>query len=205
MKPRFRAKLINSLSGFKSANLIGTVSNEGAENLAIFSSVVHLGSSPALIGFIIRPNSVSRHTLENILETKHYTINQVSEQFWQAAHHTSARFTKEQNEFTQCNLSPAYIDGFTAPFVAESQLKYGLVLKEIIPIELNDTQLIIGEVTQVLCQASAIKADGYIDIESLKTVSLSGLDSYHSTNRLSRLSYAKTDHPPFRININGNT
>ena len=66
METRFRAAFINSLSGFKSASLIGSVDKDGNTNLAIFSSVVHLGSNPALIAFINRPDSTSRHTLENI-------------------------------------------------------------------------------------------------------------------------------------------
>ena len=51
--------------------------------------------------------------------------------------------------------------------------------------------LVIGEITDILCEPTAIKNDGYIDIESLNTVMVSGLDSYHTSNRLSRLSYAK--------------
>lgn len=46
MDQRERARLINSLSGFKSANLIGTCDKQGLENLAVVSSVVHLGSNP---------------------------------------------------------------------------------------------------------------------------------------------------------------
>ena len=51
LNQRYRAQLINSLSGFKSANLIGTQDGEGKSNLAIISSVVHLGANPALVGF----------------------------------------------------------------------------------------------------------------------------------------------------------
>jgi flavin reductase (DIM6/NTAB) family NADH-FMN oxidoreductase RutF len=47
----FRLNLINSITGVKPANLIGTQSKEGNSNLAIFSSVVHMGSNPALVGF----------------------------------------------------------------------------------------------------------------------------------------------------------
>lgn len=50
-----------------------------------------------------------------------------------------------------------------------------------------------------------IKADGYIDIESLATVSISGLDSYHTSERLSRLSYAKPEHMPQKLTIDGST
>lgn len=89
-----RVKLINSVVGYKSANLIGTVDAEGNENLSIVSSVIHLGSSPALIGFISRPHSVERHTLENIISSGYYTINAVSADIALQAHQTSARYEK---------------------------------------------------------------------------------------------------------------
>ncbi|EGU57164.1 flavin reductase domain protein FMN-binding protein, partial [Vibrio nigripulchritudo ATCC 27043] len=92
MEDRFRARFINSLSGYKSANLIGTIDNNGQHNLSIVSSVFHLGANPPLLGMIVRPHSVSRHTLENIVETGHYTINSVCREVYQQAHQTSARY-----------------------------------------------------------------------------------------------------------------
>ncbi|MFT5815906.1 MAG: flavin reductase (DIM6/NTAB) family NADH-FMN oxidoreductase RutF [Psychroserpens sp.] len=201
MAPRYRAQLINSLSGFKSANLIGTRNEKNVNNLAIFSSVFHLGASPALVGFISRPDSVDRHTLKNIQQTKQFTINQVSETFWQAAHQTSANYAGDESEFQQTGLTPDFIEGVNAPFVKESQLKYALKLKLIVPIPLNNTLLVIGEITDIICEQAAIKNDGYIDIESLNTVMVSGLDSYHTSQRLSRLSYAKPDKLPTKISL----
>jgi flavin reductase (DIM6/NTAB) family NADH-FMN oxidoreductase RutF len=183
--------MINSLSGFKSANLIGTCSKDKANNLAIFSSVVHLGSSPALVGFITRPDTVERHTLNNIKCSQRYTINQVNKSFWREAHQTSARYEADECEFKKTGLTAEYIDNINAPFVKESRLKYALALKEIVPIELNGTLLVIGEVTDIFCDEQAIKADGYLDLESLNTVAITGLDSYHTGSRLSRVSYAK--------------
>ena len=200
---RYRAHLINCLSGFKSANLIGTVNDSGQTNLAMFSSVIHLGSSPALVGFITRPNSVSRHTLENIKECKQYTINQVGKAFYTGAHQTSARYTREQNEFEKTGLTEQYIEACSAPFVMQSELKYALILREIVPISLNNTEMVIGEITDIMCCEQAIHSDGYIDIESLDTVSISGLDSYHVGQRLSRLSYAKTDCFTYQLGIDG--
>jgi flavin reductase (DIM6/NTAB) family NADH-FMN oxidoreductase RutF len=55
-----RLNLVNSCTGYKSANLIATISNEGKTNVAVFSSITHLGSDPALIGFILRPTTVPR-------------------------------------------------------------------------------------------------------------------------------------------------
>lgn len=203
MDQSYRVQLINSLSGFKSANLIGTSSIDGQNNLAIFSSVFHLGASPALVCFIMRPDSVTRHTLQNIEQTKCYTINQVSATFWRQAHQTSARYLDQESEFEQVGLTPEFKESTTAPFVKESRLKYALTLREIIPIPLNGTQLVIGEIIDVWCESSAIQNDGYIDIESLNTVTVSGLDSYHTTNRLSRISYAKTHKLPVDIPLNG--
>ena len=203
MDNRYRAKFINSLSGFKSVNLIGTQDDDGESNLAIFSSVVHLGASPALVGFVMRPDNGSRHTLDNIISTKHYTINQVSADFYRAAHQSSAGYVKEQSEFIHTGLNASYIKEVKAPFVKESRVKYALTLREILPISHNNTQFIIGEITHIICDEKAITDDGYIDIEALETVCVSGLDSYHTSKRLSRLSYAKPDRLSTDIPLDG--
>ena len=39
-----RVNLISAITGVKPANLVGTISSDGIHNLAIFSSVVHMGS-----------------------------------------------------------------------------------------------------------------------------------------------------------------
>ena len=71
-----RLNIINSITGIKPGNLIGTISDEKISNLAIFSSVIHLGSNPALLGFILRPQErVRRDTYNNILANGSYTIN----------------------------------------------------------------------------------------------------------------------------------
>lgn len=102
---RFRANLINSISGYKPANLIGTISNSGASNLAIFNSVVHLGANPPLLGFIMRPvEDVERHTYANIVRTGVYTINHVHENFIKNAHWTSAKFELDKSEFEKMRL-----------------------------------------------------------------------------------------------------
>lgn len=198
LEQRYRALLVNSLSGFKSANLIGTVDSVGQENLSIVSSVFHLGACPPLVGVIFRPHSVSRHTLENILETKTYTINQVNAQIYTAAHQTSARYDKTESEFEHTGLTAEYLNGFSAPFVGESRLKYALELRDHQRIKLNDTELVIGEITALHVDEIALQPDGYVDIEALESVAISSLDGYHTTKRLNRLEYAKA-HQPTRI------
>ncbi len=195
LEHRYRAHLVNSLSGFKSANLIGSVSELGQTNLAIVSSVIHLGADPALVGFISRPHSVARDTLSNIIATSCYTINQVNSDIWQQAHQTSARYETDQCEFDAVGLTPAYHEGVLAPFVAQSRLKYAVKLESVETIALNQTLLVIGSITDILLDDMALKSDGSVDIERLNSVCVSGLDSYHRTERLGRLSYVKPDKP----------
>ncbi|MCF2856088.1 flavin reductase [Pseudoalteromonas sp. SMS1] len=190
---RYRAHFVNSLSGYKSANLIGTRSLQGDENLSIVSSVFHLGANPPLMGVIFRPHSVRRDTLENIIETESYTINHVNSLIWKEAHQTSARYKEHQSEFEETGLKPYYHDEFDAPFVAQSQLKIGLKLREYKTIELNKTVMVIGEIVHVEVPNGAVNEDGYINIEQLDTVAVSGLDCYHTTQKLARLDYAKPD------------
>ncbi|WP_394209549.1 flavin reductase family protein [Enterovibrio calviensis] len=191
MDDRYRAKFINSLSGFKSANLIGTTDAKGNHNLSIVSSVFHIGANPPLVGMICRPHTVTRDTLENIQASGVYTINQVCVDVWKQAHQTSARYPADVSEFEESGLTPEWVDGIAAPYVAESRVKFALEVRETQTLAINGTVLIIGEIVQVIVDEEAISEDGYIDIEALETVAISGLDSYHVTNRLARLRYAK--------------
>ena len=193
METRKRAAFMNSLSGFKSASLIGTIDTQNNTNLAIFSSVIHLGSNPALVGFINRPDSVDRHTFENILATNCFTINHINKSIYKQAHQTSARYPKNISEFDATGLPTEYIKDFKAPFVKESHIKYGLEFIEKHELKINGTILVIGKVIDVILPESCLLSDGAIDIEMAETIAISGLDSYHATNKIARLSYAKSD------------
>ena len=193
-----RLKLMNSITGIKSANLIGTISEKGCTNLAIFSSVVHLGSNPALVGFVIRPNNdVKRDTLDNILETKQFTINHVHSSFIEKAHYTSLNFNHDQSEFDYCNLESFYIDNYLPPFVKESKVKIGLKLNEIIPVKSNGCKFIIGEVEHVLIDASIdLLSEGSINLEDSNSVGVGGLNSYYSMSKIAELPFPRLSTTP---------
>ena len=188
---RYRARLINNISGFKSANLIGTVSEVGLENLAVFNSVVHIGASPPYLGFVLRPTTVERHTYENLKSTGYYTINQIHAGIHQKAHMTSGKFDRGVSEFESCGLTPDYLHGFPAPFVAESFIKIGLSFAEEHVMTCNGTTFVVGKIELLELPASAINEDGHVDLESLETVAISGLESYYSAKGLGRYAYFK--------------
>ena len=192
-----RLNIINSITGIKPANLIGTISGDGKTNLAIFSSVIHLGSNPALIGFILRPDrEAGQHTFDNIKENGFYTINHIHESFTEQAHYTSAKFSRDESEFDTCALTEEYIADFIAPFVKESTLKMGMKLVQTIPIELNGTVLIIGEVEHLIIPDAAMDEQGQIDLSQPNDVGISGLNTYYKLEKIAQFPYARPNALP---------
>ncbi len=187
----YRANFINCLSGFKTASLIGTVNAAGQPNLAIFSSVVHLGSDPALIGFINRPLAAAPHTINNIESTGVYTINHVLPSFADKAHQSSAKYPAEVNEFEAVGLESQFLDHIKAPFVLESKVKYALSLVEIVPIKYNQTFLVIGSITDVLIDTTLIQQDGFVNLQEASSTLCLGVDAYFTAEGFARYGYAK--------------
>lgn len=196
MEQRYRAQFVNSLPGIKTPFLVGTQNSQGATNLAIVSSVTHLGSSPALMSMVMRPNTVERHTIENIKDTKYYSFNSVGLNSIEKAHQTSARYPREVSEFKACGFSEIWEPGFEAPFVKESLLQIGLRLVQIIHLDINGCDLVIGEIVKVKAPYQSIGEDGSINIDQLDIASVSGLDRYHQNKKMIRLGYAKPDLKP---------
>ncbi len=185
----FRRNLINCLAGYKSLNLIGTISPDGKTNLAPFSQVFHIGASPPLVGILFRPHTVKRDTLENILATGVFTLNHVTSEFYKEAHWTSARW--ENSEFEETGISEEYLSDFKAPFVKHSPLKLACSLVETQTLKINQTVLVIGSIDHIFVEDKGLRGDGSLDLNALDTVTVSGLDEYHIGEKLGRLGYAK--------------
>jgi len=208
MVQRVRANFINSLSGFKSGNLIGTRSTskkdgtKGVDNLAVVSSVFHIGAHPPLLGMIMRPHTVPRDTLQNIKDTGEYTINHICTSMVEKAHQTSARYDFEESEFEKIGLTPQMTDQVKAPYVLESHIKLGMQVQDIQVLAINQTELVIGQIVEVIVEPQWISDDGYVDIEAAESVAISSLDSYHSTQRIARYGYAKANEKLLTIPVN---
>ena len=193
---KFKLNLINSLSGIKSANLIGTISSDGKENVAIFSSVIHIGSSPAQLGFILRPQEeIPRDTYANIKATNYYTINHINSSFVEKAHYTSAKLARGESEFDRMKIESAYIGDFPAPFVKESHIKIGMKHSESVPIS-NGGTLVIGTVELLQILDSTINELGQIDLEKSLSMGISGLNTYYNLVKKESFPYVRTSEIP---------
>jgi flavin reductase (DIM6/NTAB) family NADH-FMN oxidoreductase RutF len=191
-----RLNLVNSIPGYKSANLIGTKSKAGVSNLAVFSSVIHLGSNPPLLAFVMRPSVVPRNTYQNIQDTGKFTINHIHEDFVDKAHYTSAKFDSDISEFQKAKLNEEYLGDFYAPFVGESKIKMAMNFVEEYQIKANDTLFIVAEIQSVFLPKEILKRNGEVNLNEVNDVCISGLYNYHKVEHLAAFDYVRPESFP---------
>jgi flavin reductase (DIM6/NTAB) family NADH-FMN oxidoreductase RutF len=186
----YRTTLINSLAGYKTPVLVGTTNGAGQNNLALFNSLMHIGANPPLLGLLSRPATVPRHTLENILHTKVFTINLFSTKYIENAHHTAAKFPADQSEFEAAHWTPEFHADFQAPFVKEAVIKIALSLEEHHTLKSNQTVLLVGAVNYLSIPDHAVTEEGWVRMDLLNIPAVQGLENYLSVEHLFQL-----DHP----------
>jgi len=186
-----KINLINSCSGYKSANLIGSISNEGITNVAVFSSITHLGSNPPTLGFIVRPTTVPRDTYKNIMESGIFTINHVYEDILEDAHHTSAKYEEEISEFDITELEAEYHNDCKAPFVKGSPVQMEMRFIEEYHIKSNNVIHIIAEIKNLYVKDDILQEDGFLDLAKGKVAAINGLDAYAVAKNNSRFNYQR--------------
>lgn len=191
MEKIFRLNLINSCTGYKSANLIATKSKNGNSNVAVFSSVTHMGSNPAMLGFITRPLSVARNTYDNIKETSFFTVNHIHEKMIEKAHQTAAKYDEGISEFYKTGLSEEYLDDFHAPYVKQSEIKLGCKFLNEYEIKENDTLLVVASIEHIYFDEGIQMPDGWLRLDDAGTVTVNGLDGYSLPSLLDRFHYAR--------------
>ncbi|WP_298765973.1 flavin reductase family protein [uncultured Polaribacter sp.] len=187
----YKINLINSCSGFKSANLLGSISKEGNTNVAVFSSVTHLGSKPPTLGFILRPTTVPRNTHKNLKETGVFTINHIWEDVIEDAHHTSASYPEHISEFKVTNLEEEYKGNFKAPFVKGAPVQMAMKFVEEIHVASNNVWLIVAQIEELYVDDKILKEDGLINLAEGNIATINGLDTYAIPKFKQQLSYQR--------------
>ena len=70
-------------------------------------------------------------------------------------------------------------------------MKVGCKLEETQTLQVNGTELLIGAIEHVWVEEIGLRSDGFLDLNLLGTVTVSGLDEYHVGKKIARLSYPK--------------
>ena len=187
----FRLNLINSCTGYKSANLIGTQSADGKTNLAVFSSITHLGSNPPLIGFVLRPTTVPRDSYRNIKLYSFFTVNHIHHSTVADAHHTSAKYPEDVSEFSKTDFEAEYLDDFEAPFVKNAKVRLACRFLNEYPIKENNTLLVVSEILAIHVEDGILESDGWLNLQQAGSITINGLDGYAKPELIERFPYAK--------------
>ena len=187
----YKINLINSCSGFKSANLLGSISEERISNVAVFSSVTHLGSKPPTLGFILRPTTVPRDTYKNIKDSGIFTINHIHQDIIEDAHHTSAKYPKEVSEFDMTGLEEEFKGNFKAPFVKGAPVQMSMKFIEEVYVPSNDVMLIVSQIQELYIDDALLQEDGLINLSKGNVAAINGLDTYAIPQFNKQLSYQR--------------
>lgn len=193
LEQHFRTALINNIHGYKPLTLVGTRRKDGSDNLAVFSSLFHIGANPALIGLMVRPDVSPRHTLSNIRASGQFSLSHVTSSQFKQAHQTSARYPEDVSEFDACGFVRSYVANYEVPAVEGSPIKIWCSLIQEVPLAINGTHLLIATIELIEIADDVILPDGSIDYSKADLVASGGLDTYYSGQRLGQLTYAKPD------------
>lgn len=86
---------------------ISSISEDGINNLAPFSYFNMLGDDPPHVMFSTRrDNNTNKDTLNNVLSTKQFVVNMVTEDVVEQMNTTSQSIPSNESEFDLANLTP---------------------------------------------------------------------------------------------------
>jgi len=151
----------------------GTRSKEGVDNLAPFSFYNAFSSTPPILGFspIPRLDGRKKDTLQNVIDTKCFTLNCVSHHLVKQMSKTAALLEPEEDEFEYAELEAVDAINVNAPFVKEALLVFECELQQIVSFgdQEGSGNLILGEIKYINIDDS-IYNDGYVDFGKLDPV-----------------------------------
>jgi flavin reductase (DIM6/NTAB) family NADH-FMN oxidoreductase RutF len=160
-----------------------TIDSNGEVNLSPFSFFNIFGSNPVTFIFSparrVRDNS-TKHTLNNILETKEVVINVVNYAMVQQMSLASCEYPKGINEFVKAGFTELASEKVKPPRVKESPVQFECIVKDVIETgtEGGAGNLIIAEMVLMHVNEEVLNLDGTLNQHKLDLVGRLGSDWY---------------------------
>lgn len=169
---------------------VSSLDTNGVRNLAPFSFFMACSADPPVVCFVASHRAgplPAKDTLTNILTTKEFVVNIVSEEFAEKMNLTSAEVAPEIDEFEISGLTPLPSDLVRPLRVAESHAQMECRLRQILPIN-NQTgaanTIIFGDVLRFHVDPAVLTdgGDGFkIDPDKLRAIGRMGGATYSRT------------------------
>lgn len=163
---------------------ISTISEDGLPNLAPFSFFNVVGDDPPHIMFsTAHSNEHKKDTLNNVLETKQFVVNMVTEEIVEQMNITGQNVPHDVNEFELADLTPIASVKIKPPRVKESPISFECELVHHYTLEnhkFGGATIVIGRIVMFHFDDAVLLEDHKINLETYKPVS-----------RLAGANYAK--------------
>jgi flavin reductase (DIM6/NTAB) family NADH-FMN oxidoreductase RutF len=165
---------------------VSSLDEHGIRNLAPFSYFTGCSTNPPVVCFVTAVRSgprPSKDTLHNVLTTKEFVVNIVSEEFAEKMNATSAEVGPEVDEFELASLTPIANELVRPPRAAESHVHMECRLRQVLHISdrPGGGSLILGDVLRFHID-EAIVANFKVDPDKLKAIGRMGGPTYTRTH-----------------------
>jgi flavin reductase (DIM6/NTAB) family NADH-FMN oxidoreductase RutF len=134
---------------------VSSIDADGVRNLAPFSFFTVASANPPIVCFCPMMRGTVNHglhptkdTLRNIIATREFVVNVVSEEFAEKMNACSAELPPEVDEFLVSGLTPVASDVVRPPRVGESHVQMECRLQQVIHVSTEPLggSLVLGEV-----------------------------------------------------------
>lgn len=170
---------------------ITTKSKNGIVNAAPFSFFNGAGSNPPslMVSISKQPDGSEKDTLNNILSTKEFVVNIVSEWIAEPMHQTSAMYASGVSELEEVGLHTIDSVKIKAPRIKESAAHFECRLFNHMQVGSGpgSTTIVIGEILMVHI-ANEAYSEGRILLEKLAPIARLGGPSYSYIDRIFNLN-----------------
>ncbi|MGB8480364.1 MAG: flavin reductase family protein [Acidobacteriaceae bacterium] len=168
---------------------VSSMDAKGVRNLAPFSFFTVASANPPIVCFCPMMRGTANHelqptkdTLRNIIATREFVVNIVSEEFAGQMNACSAELPPEVDEFLVSGLTPVASDVVRPPRVGESYVQMECRLQQVIHVSTEPLggSLVLGEVLRFHVSASLL--DNFrIDPEKLQAIGRMAGSTYART------------------------
>lgn len=173
---------------------IGWVSTRGlngVDNLAPYSFFNAVAYTPPQVMFAstgVKPDQTdAKDTVANIRDTGVFALNIVSYALRDAMNASSQSLPADQDEFLHADLEKAQCRTIDCPYVAAAPAVLECKLTQIVRLEGETNQMVLGEVTGIY-MSDACMTDGMFDVTTFNPLSRLGYRDYATVTDLFSLS-----------------
>jgi len=153
---------------------ISTISEDGIHNLAPFSYFNAVGDDPPHVMFsTVHSNISNKDTLNNVLKTKQFVVNMVTEDLVEQMNMTSQPIPANESEFELAGLTPIESILVLPPRVKECKITMECEMVHHYKLENSKTggaTIVIGKIVLFHIDKSVLLDNYKIDLETYKPI-----------------------------------